>query len=51
MTVEESLVRTAVAAWKNNIDRANALFSGLSDARLQQEIAPGKNRTSSGLCR
>src|SRR4029453_3485513 len=44
MTVEESLVRTAVAAWKTNIDRANKLFSGLSDERLQQEIAPGKNR-------
>jgi hypothetical protein len=44
MTVEESLVRTAVATWKSNIDRANKLFSGVSDAHLQQEVAPGKNR-------
>jgi DinB superfamily len=44
MTVEESLVRTAVGTWKNNIDRANKLFAGASDDRLQQEIAPGKNR-------
>jgi len=44
MTIEESLVRTALATWKNNIDRATRFFAGASDARLQQEIAPGKNR-------
>jgi hypothetical protein len=44
MTVEESLVRTAVTTWKTNVDRATKFFSGLSDAQLQHEIAPGKNR-------
>jgi hypothetical protein len=44
MTVEESLVRTAVTTWKTNVDRATKFFAGLSDAQLQHEIAPGKNR-------
>jgi hypothetical protein len=44
MTVEDSLAKTAVAAWKINVDRATKLFSNASDAQLQQEIAPGKNR-------
>ena len=44
MTAEETLVRTAVATWTINVDRANKLFAGASEATLQQEIAPGKNR-------
>ena len=44
MTAEESLVASAVHAWKLNVDRADALFSGLSDAQLLAEVAPGKNR-------
>jgi hypothetical protein len=44
MTVEESIVRTAVATWTITIDRATKLFAGASEAQLQQEIAPGKNR-------
>ena len=44
MTAEDTLVRTAVASWTINVDRANRLFAGASEARLQQEIAPGRNR-------
>ena len=44
MTPEQSLTATAVDAWKLNIGRADALFSGLTDAQLQAEVAPGRNR-------
>ena len=44
MTAEDTLVRTAVAAWTINVDRANKLFAAASEDRLQQEIAPGRNR-------
>jgi hypothetical protein len=44
MTPEESVVRSAVQAWTMNIERADKLFSGLSDERMLTEIAPGKNR-------
>jgi hypothetical protein len=44
MTVEESLVATAVASWKIHIDRADKFFSNLSDDQLNRELAPGKNR-------
>ena len=44
MTPEQSLAGTALASWKMNLERAEKLFSGLSDQQLQAEIAPGKNR-------
>jgi DinB superfamily len=44
MTPEESVVRTAVQAWKLNVDRADKLFSGLSEQQLLTEVAPGRNR-------
>jgi hypothetical protein len=44
MTAEETLVASAVNAWKLHVDRADKLFSALSDQQLLQEVAPGKNR-------
>jgi hypothetical protein len=44
MTTEETIVATAVNAWVLNIERADKLFSGLDEAGLQKEVAPGKNR-------
>ena len=42
MTPEQSVVASAVQAWTMNIERADKLFSGLSDERMLTEIAPGK---------
>src|SRR5436305_5374 len=44
MTREETLVAGAVYAWKQQIERAEKTFVGLTDAQLRNEIAPGKNR-------
>jgi hypothetical protein len=44
MTPDESAVRTAVNAWKQNLERADKVFSALSEPQLQTEVAPGKNR-------
>jgi hypothetical protein len=44
MTPDESTVRSAVQAWKQNLERADRFFSALSDQQLQTEVAPGKNR-------
>ncbi len=44
MTPEQSVVASAVHAWKLNVERADKLFSGLSEQQLLQEVAPGKNR-------
>lgn len=44
MTPEQSVVATAIHSWKLQIDRADTFFSGLTDAQLQHEVAPGKNR-------
>jgi DinB family protein len=44
MTPEQSVVRSAVHAWKLNVERADKLFSGLSEEQLLKEVAPGKNR-------
>ena len=41
---EQALVTAALKAWKANIERADRLFSPLSEEQLQQEVAPGKNR-------
>lgn len=44
MTPEQSVVASAVHAWKLNVERADTFFSGLSDEQLLMEVAPGKNR-------
>jgi hypothetical protein len=44
MTHEQTMAASAINAWTLNIDRANKLFSSLSDQQLFAEIAPGKNR-------
>lgn len=44
MTPEQSIVATAIHSWKLQIERADKLFSGLTDAELRHEVAPGKNR-------
>jgi len=44
MTPEQSIVASAVHAWKTQLERADKLFSGLGDEQLLTEVAPGKNR-------
>jgi DinB superfamily len=36
--------RTAVHSWKESLARLDQMFAAFSDADLQREIAPGKNR-------
>jgi len=43
-TVTQTLVANALLAWKQQLDFAQKLFAPLSDAQLQKEVAPGKNR-------
>jgi hypothetical protein len=44
MKPEEQLVDCALRSWKTYTERVEALFQGLSEHELQQEIAPGRNR-------
>jgi hypothetical protein len=44
MTSEELYIGVALNGWKGNIERADKIFSGLSDQDVLKEIAPGKNR-------
>jgi hypothetical protein len=44
MTNEEMYLASALNGWKSFIDRADKMFSGLSDQEVMKEIAPGKNR-------
>ena len=44
MAPEQVFIASAVQAWKQNVERADKIFSGLSDEQLQAEVAPGKNR-------
>ena len=44
MTSEQALATAAVNSWKLNIDRADRLFSPLTEEQLLKEVAPGKNR-------
>jgi len=41
---EQALVASALGAWKSNVERADRMFSALSEEQLQKEVAPGKNR-------
>ena len=44
MSNEDRFVAVALNAWKTNIERADKLFSALTEEQLLKEIAPGKNR-------
>ena len=44
MANEERLLSGALNAWKQNIERADKLFSSLTPEQLERQIAPGKNR-------
>ena len=44
MTPEQALVTSAVNSWKTGIERAEKVFLPLTEAQLQKEVAPGKNR-------
>src|SRR5258705_6418100 len=44
MTNEELYLAVALNGWKGNLERADKMFSGLSDQEVLKEIAPGKNR-------
>jgi hypothetical protein len=41
---EQALVLAGVNSWKLNIERADRLFSPLTEEQLLKEVAPGKNR-------
>lgn len=42
--IADLLAGTAVASWKQNLDRLDQIFAAVSDDDLQTEVAPGKNR-------
>jgi hypothetical protein len=44
MTTEQVFVKMALSNWESTIRRVDALFQGLSDQQLMEEIAPGRNR-------
>jgi hypothetical protein len=44
MTNNDRFVPIALNAWKTTLERADKLFSNLSEEQLNKEIAPGKNR-------
>ena len=44
MTTENSLIDSALRAWKFNLERAETLFGSLLAGQLEQQIAPGRNR-------
>lgn len=44
MTPEQALVTSTLNSWKSAIERADKLFLPLTEAQLQKEVAPGKNR-------
>src|SRR5439155_27346888 len=44
MTLETSLIDSALRNWQSTVDRAGKLFGNLSQEQLLQEVAPGKNR-------
>ena len=44
MTAESQLVDAALRNWKTTVDRSDAFFRALSDAQLEQQVAPGRNR-------
>lgn len=41
---DEVFVAGAIAVWKSNLERADKLFQSLSEAELEEPVAPGRNR-------
>lgn len=44
MTSHELPVKVAINSWRLALDRADKIFSGLTEEQLLREVAPGKNR-------
>jgi len=44
MMPEQTLLTVALNSWKSTVERADRLFSVLSEEQLMKEVAPGKNR-------
>ena len=44
MTPDQAIVASAVHSWKQNVERADKVFSGLTEQQLLTEVAPGRNR-------
>jgi DinB family protein len=44
MKPEQALATSALNSWRATIERADKLFSPLTQEQLQKEVAPGKNR-------
>ena len=44
MTLETSLIDSALRNWRSTVDRVEKHFGNLSQEQLLQEVAPGKNR-------
>jgi hypothetical protein len=44
MTSHELPVKVAINSWRLVMDRADTIFSGLTEEQLLREVAPGKNR-------
>lgn len=44
MTPDQTIVASAVHSWKQNVERADKVFSGLTEQQLLTEVAPGRNR-------
>ncbi|XZF12394.1 DinB family protein [Chitinophagaceae bacterium MMS25-I14] len=43
-TSVQLVVNMALQAWESNLKRASAVFAGLSDEQLMEEVSPGRNR-------
>jgi hypothetical protein len=44
MTSEQLSVKVAINSWRAVLERADKIFSSLSEDQLLREVAPGKNR-------
>jgi hypothetical protein len=44
MTNDELFVSVALSAWKTTLERADKVFSDLTQEQAEKEVAPGKNR-------
>ncbi len=44
MTPDQTIVASALQAWKQNVERADKMFSSLTEQQLLTEVVPGRNR-------
>lgn len=44
MTSHELPVKVAINSWRLTVDRADTIFSSVTEEQLQREVAPGKSR-------